>query len=311
MIISASRRTDIPAFYAPWFMNRIREGYVMVPNPFNSKQIKQVGLTPQDVDALVFWTRNPEPLFHGLDELERRGYPYYFLFTITGLGGILEKNVLPTDKAVNVFKRLSKRLDPKRVVWRFDPIIITDVSPPNTIIQTFERLSGLLEGFTEKAVFSFAALYKKVERNLAALKNREGIEFYNISASPDHMLEMAGKLADIASQRGMRLTPCCPQTDYSSLGLDPGGCVDPSVLEELTGLSFPKEKTQRKGCNCARSIDIGQYDSCLHGCVYCYAVHNRSAALVKRKRHNPDSPFMIGTPNDYPGCDHEAQGRLF
>ncbi|MFH1137217.1 MAG: DUF1848 domain-containing protein [Pseudomonadota bacterium] len=311
MIISASRRTDIPAFHAPWFMNRIRAGFVLVPNPFNPKQIRRVSLAPGDVSGLVFWTRNPEPLLTGLDELDRRGFPYYFLFTITGLPRILEKNTLPPDRAAEIFRRLSTRLGPGRVVWRFDPVIITDVSPPGAILENFTVLAERLSGSTDRVIFSFAEIYRKVKKNLDRLEREEGVRCRDLAASPGEMTDLAGKLAEVAAARGLRLQACCPQVDLTPAGLVPGKCVDPALLPGLTPEDFPRDKTQRPGCNCVASADIGQYDSCLHGCVYCYAVKNPEAALANRKRHDPDSPFMLGKPEDYPATPDPVQGRLF
>ncbi|MFH1090114.1 MAG: DUF1848 family protein, partial [Pseudomonadota bacterium] len=175
MIISASRRTDLPAFFASWFMNRIEAEYVLAVNPFNPRQIRRISLDPEEVEAIVFWTRDPTKLFPRLDELDQRGFFYYFLFTITGLPRRLEPQAPDYSSACRAFLDLSSRLGPERVIWRFDPILITDVSDEDQQVESFKKIAGRLSGATRRVIISFADIYKKVRQNLAALEKETGI----------------------------------------------------------------------------------------------------------------------------------------
>jgi DNA repair photolyase len=297
MIISASRRTDIPAFYSEWFMNRIREGYLFVQNPFNAQQIRRVDLSPDNVDIIVFWSKNPQPILRYLDELDERGYRYYFQFTFTAYPKLLEPSVAPMHELLGTFKTLSTKVGQEKVVWRFDPIIVSDVTPEHVVIDTFERLARQLRDSTSRVVISFVHLYKSVIRNLERLQKEKGVRFYDNSRSVEQVRRIAATLADIAHTNCTEIVSCAEKLDLSEEGIQHGKCIDDRLIKGLFGITVPgrKDKNQRMACQCVESQDIGQYNTCTHGCMYCYAASNRKQAHTNRALHDPKSPFLIRT----------------
>jgi len=294
MIISASRRTDIPAFYHHWFMNRIREGFVLTRNPFDDKQISRVSLLKEDVDAIVFWTRNAQHMHKYLPELDGMGHNYYFQYTITGFPRILDAHTPSPMIAVADFSKLSKSVGAGKVVWRYDPILLCEQLPVTEHKRLFAKIAEMLEGKTERVVISFADLYKKTEDNL---KKISGINYTDITAQKELMLDLVGEMSLVAKRHGMEILTCAEDVDLSQTGILKGKCIDDRLLEKEFGLRFDGKKDlgQRKECGCIKSIDIGQYNTCLHGCVYCYATANKEAALRNKERHDPDSPVLVGS----------------
>jgi hypothetical protein len=291
MIISASRRTDLPAFYGEWFAKRLESGSCLVANPFNPRQVTQVSLRRQDVTAFVFWTRDPRPFGAVLDRLDRDRLPYLFLFTLTGYGSPLEPFAPPVDEAVPAFQRLASRIGPERVVWRYDPIVLGPGLDVEDHCRRFESLAAALCGSTRSVRLSFVDLYHKTCRRLG-------------SAAPDFLTDPAqnraagqllGRLAAIASAHGIEAQTCAEPVDYSSHGVPPGACIDPSLLATVCGHDVPrsKDKGQRPYCRCAPSRDIGACDTCLHGCVYCYATSSHQVAVDRHRRHDPDAPSLM------------------
>lgn len=287
MIISASRRTDIPAFYAPWFMNRLREKYVLVKNPYNPKRISRVSLEPADIDCIVFWTRDPRPLIERWSEFQAYGIPYYFLYTITGYGRELEPNVPSREESVTALIELSRLCGPGRVIWRYDPIIFTDTMDLDFHRRRFTELASRLEGYTQRCIMSFIMMYAKCRRRLKDAK----------VILPDEQMkrETASSLFAIAVLHGMELRACAESLDLSGTGVAPAACIDGRLIESISGSAVHtrKDPGQRKGCGCVRSVDIGSYDTCVHGCRYCYAVTGVEGALRNRKRHDPVSPLLL------------------
>ena len=289
-IISVSRRTDIPAFYSTWFMNRVCEGRVRYANPFGGQQY-EVSLLPEDVHAFVFWSKDYMPLLKYLPELESRGYDFYFHFTITGLPAILEEHVPPLKEAIRTFKLLSERYGPKRVIWRFDPIIISNITGPDYYKAIFTEIAACLKGATERCYFSFACLYEKVRKNLLRLESTHHV----ICSDPDRTVKisLANDLADIASEYGITLYSCCGSYLVSGR-IKKAQCIDGELLYTL----FPHKPKQtkvnptRKECGCVVSRDIGGYDTCPHGCVYCYANINREMAYKRYSAHNPEADML-------------------
>jgi hypothetical protein len=290
MIISASRRTDIPAFYTSWFFNRLREGFALVRNPFNPRAVSRVPLVPSLAECIVFWTRNPSPLVTRLDELDSHGIPYYFQFTVTPYGRDLEAGMPPRDSLLRAFLDLAARIGPRRVRWRYDPIILTGEYTADFHFTQFERLARALGGSTERCVISFLHLYRKCRRNLSGA----GI----VTPESTGRMMMARKLAEIAGERGIALEWCAPEDDISGTGILPGKCVDGGLIESLGGTALPRKKDpgQRKNCGCAKSADIGAYDSCAHGCLYCYATADPARAAANLASHDPLSPMLTGRP---------------
>jgi len=298
MIISASRRTDIAAFYSQWFMNRIRAGSVQVRNPFNAKQIKEVSLKRDDVDVIVFWTRNPAKMMEHLDELDGNGFRYYFQFTITGFPRQIEKSVPNMEKAVEMFCALSKRLSPERVIWRFDPILLNTLVDESEHQRLFKEIAEQLEGFTQRVVISFADIYRKVSRNLNRLTHSidgQKINFYDITQELGTLEPFVTELVQIAEEHQLEIQSCAEDIDLAHLGIPDGKCIDDTLINQTFGLNLgvKKDKGQRKSCGCVQSIDIGQYNTCLHGCSYCYATYNPTLAQQNWQKHDENSSFLI------------------
>lgn len=295
MIISASRRSDIPAFYSEWFMNRIREGYVCVQNPFTPRRWTELDLRPRHIDAVVFWTKNPGPLFPYLDELEERGYKYYFQYTLTGYPPVMEPAVPALEKNIATFRALSEKVGPERVVWRFDPVLVSSVTTEAFILGTFQKIACLLEKHTRRVVTSFTHFYKKTLNNLNEVGRKNGIEFADVSSDIKRMERIAKRLSEIALAHSLRVYSCAGTHDLSDCGMERSKCIDEGLIREAFGISLNagKDASQRRECLCVESRDIGQYNTCLHGCVYCYA--NSSSELARRNMacHDPASPFLI------------------
>ena len=250
MILSVSRRTDIPGFYSDWFFNRIRDGFLYVRNPMNAHQISRINLSPEVVDCIVFWTKNPVPMLERLDELEK--YNYYFQFTITGFDRDMEPN-LPDKREVLIptFQRLSQQLGKERVIWRYDPIALNERYDADYHKRAFREIADSLAGHTEKAVISFVDLYAKIRRNMAKQKVRE--------ASDAEMLELAEHLVRIARERDLVVESCAERINLHSVGVEHGCCIDRRLIERLIGcpLKVDKDKNQRQECGCYESIDVG------------------------------------------------------
>ncbi len=286
MILSVSRRTDIPAFYSEWFFNRINEGFVLVRNPMNVHQVSRIKITPELVDCIVFWTKNAMPMLDRLDEL--KDYMYYFQYTINPYDKTIEQRVSEKTPIINSFKKISDKIGNDRVIWRYDPILITDVYDVNYHIRYFKEIAQRIQSYTNTCVISFVDLYKKTIRNLKGIEVREP----NVS----EMIELSSKLLQIAQSYGMKIQTCSEAIDLDRLGIPHGKCIDEKLIEHLIGwpLDVSKDKNQRKECGCVQSIDIGEYNTCDHNCLYCYANFNREKVVFKRKKHDPLSPMIIG-----------------
>jgi len=283
-IVSASRRTDIPAFYSEWLLNRLKAGTVQVANPFSGKEYT-VSLDPEQVAALVLWSKDFSALEPRLDELDRMGHRLYFLFSITGLPDFLEPNTPKTAEAAACLRRLSDRYGPGAVVWRFDPIILGNKTTPQWTRETFARLCRELEGATSRCITSFVDYYRKLDRAVRTL-SAKGTHLYEPTASL--RFERASDLLRIAQDHGIKLSACC-EPDLVEAGVEKASCVDGPAIYNHYGLGecpLPIRPT-RRGCGCTQSRDIGAYDTCAHGCLYCYANSNASAARKRAEGHDP------------------------
>ncbi len=289
MIISASRRTDIPAFYAEWLINRIRAGYCTVPNPFYRKQVYQVSLRPEEVDVIVFWTRNPRPLLAHLDELDQRGFRYYFQYTIVGNPRDLDPKSPPVKVAVDTFRALSDRLGPARVIWRYDPIVLSPQTPPDFHRANFQRLAEALRGCTQRSLVSTVNLYRKAKRRLVTVDADQ-------PWPAETLAELMRDLAALAQANGIDIFSCASEVDWQPCGIGAGKCVDDALIAKAFELPVlgKKDPGQRQSCGCVVSKDIGMYDSCLFGCRYCYATRDFARARQNYDRHDPQSPSLIG-----------------
>ena len=288
MIISASRRTDIPTYYSEWFFNRLREGYVLVRNPMNARQISRISLSPEAVDGIVFWTKNPVPMLSRLGELEP--YPYYFQFTLTAYGRDVEPN-LPGKNGVLIpaFQELSRMAGRERVVWRYDPIFLSDRYTVEYHCRYFRVLAAKLGEYTEKCTVSFLDFYRSTARNMRSLRIRE------MTAAQQR--EMMERFSEIAGEYGLYIDTCSEAISLEDLGISHASCVDRERLERIGGyrLKAGRDRNQRKECGCAASVDIGAYDTCGNGCLYCYATDSPPRAAERVRAHRPDSPILFGT----------------
>lgn len=292
MILSVSRRTDIPAFYSDWFFNRLKEGFVYVRNPMNIHQVSKITLSPDVIDCIVFWSKNPKPMLPRLYEL--KDYMYYFQYTINPYDKGIEGGVPKKEGVINTFKELSDKIGPKRVIWRYDPILLTEKMDMEYHIRYFTEIAKRLQGYTETCVISFVDLYKKTQTNLQGTQARE--------LSFNEMLELAAKLFIVARQYGITIQTCAEEIALETVGIKHGKCIDNALIEDLLGLKLvvSKDPNQRKECGCVQSIDIGEYNTCAHGCRYCYANFKESVVAQKRALHDPKSPLLVGNlgPND-------------
>ena len=286
MILSVSRRTDIPAFYSEWFFNRIKEGFVCVRNPMNRHQISKIQLTPALVDCIVFWSKNPKPMLNQLHLLN--DYMYYFQFTINPYNMGLEVGVPKKDSIIETFKQLSEKLGPKRVIWRYDPILLSNEIDISYHLKYFEAIASRLSGYTNTCVISFIDRYKKTQRNLQNTTARE--PYCN------EMLTLAMGIVKIATIYGIKVQSCAEEIELAQLGIHHGRCIDNILIEDLLGVKLvvSKDKNQRLECGCVQSIDIGEYNSCSHNCLYCYANYNQELVNKNKLLHNPLSPLLIG-----------------
>jgi DNA repair photolyase len=287
MILSVSRRTDIPAFYSDWFLNRISEGYAYVINPFNRKQVSKILLTPEVVDCIVFWTKNPKAMMSRLKGLQE--YNYYFQFTLTSYRLDIEENMPPKKEVIETFKALSEAIGKDRVVWRYDPILLNSYYTKEYHFQWFEKFMQELSPYTERCVISFLDFYKKTERNM---------EHLNIKPFEEQdIFEIAQRFSKVSDKYGVTLEACAEKIDLTGLGIKRGSCIDGNLIARLIGkdINIKKDDTQREECGCAKSVDIGQYNTCNHRCTYCYANYNHEKAAETYQKHMSSSSLITGS----------------
>ena len=297
MIISASRRTDIPAFYSEWFIRRINEGFFHSVNPFNPKKVRKFSLSSKDVDVIVFWSKNPKPLVQYLDRLTSKGYNYYFQFTLNDYPKIFDPFVPPIDKRIETFKDLSREIGFQKVIWRYDPIILSSITSLDYHIDKIYNISRKLNGYTERLVISFLDFYGKVKNRLKKLGEAEGIEFIDI-VDIDHtekLRYLAKQIREIAIDFNLKVFTCAEIIDFDNIGIEHGSCIDINLINDLFNLNLVsrKDKNQRKECLCGESVDMGIYDTCKFQCNYCYANTNLKKIGNNIKKHKSDSPTLV------------------
>ena len=301
MIISASYKTDIPAFYGEWFMNRLRAGYCMMVNPYNRNSIR-VDLSRRKVDAFVFWTKNLGPFMKSLRVVREMGYPFVVQYAITSYPRVLEQSVVRPERSAEHMRRLATEFGRRVAVWRYDTILLTSETPLDFHRRNFERLARLLEGTTDEAVVSFAQMYKKTKNNLCKAAAMYGFDWED--PYDDVKWRLAEELAVVAARYGMQLA-MCSQRQYLAPGVTDARCVDAERLSELAERPIrARLHGNRPDCGCYASRDIGEYDTCPHGCVYCYAVQNQDLAKRRYRAHDPASEYLV-EPSSY-----RAKSRL-
>ncbi len=286
MILSVSRRTDIPNYYAEWFINRIQEGFLYVKNPMNAHQVSRIQITPEVIDCIVFWTKNPAGIMKYLDDL--KDYPYYFQFTLTGYGTDIEKNI-PDKKKVMIprFQELAAKIGKERVIWRYDPIMFTDRYTEEYHLRAFRQIAENLKGYTEKCVISFVDTYRKNKVFLSKSDNdKSGAE----------LTAFAARLQKIAEKNGIQVASCSEEIDLSACGIAHNCCIDKELIERLAGgcLTAKKDKNQRLACGCIESVEVGSYNTCANGCAYCYATYDTHSVEDNCKKYDPNSPLLCG-----------------
>lgn len=288
MIINTGQRTDIPAFYAEWFANRLREGVVCVRNPYNPSQVSRYRLDPTVVDVIGFCTKDPTPMFPYMDLL--KNYGQYWFVIITPYGRDMEPNVPDKHRLLEDFKRLSEQVGVNAIGWRYDPILLSERYTTAYHLRAFETMASALEGYTQTAVISFIDLYPKVRRNFPEARE----------VRPEERIRLGKALIEIASTHGMIVKPCAEGDELAPYGADCGGCMRLGDYEKAIGkkLSAPKRKGTRAGCACYLACDIGAYNTCKHLCKYCYANAEPTRVLTQSRLHDPRSPFLIGNYRD-------------
>jgi hypothetical protein len=294
-IISASRRTDIPAYYSEWFMNRIRAGFCRVVNPLYPQQkTHPVNLSSDAVEGIVFWTRNPLPLMRYLDELDNKGYHYYFLHTLIGYPKSFDPGISGYEKAIGTFQALSSRLGPGRVRWRYDPIVFTQLTPPEWHQQRILEIAGSLQGFTEQMIFSFVIDYSHARQRYQKLKD-QGVCFMDVDDLRLRQEELVGWIGRTLPDFGITPCVCADQRDWSGRGIHKAQCVDGVLISGLNGQQqkYRKDPAQRVDCCCAASRDIGANNTCPAGCFYCYASKDDFLARKQYKDHDPCAEYLI------------------
>jgi DNA repair photolyase len=284
MIINTGQRTDIPAFYAEWFANRLKEGFVCVRNPYNPSQVSRYILDPAVVDVIGFCTKNPAPMFKHMDLL--KDYGQYWFVTITPYGRDIEPNVPDKHRLLEDFKKLSGIVGVNSTGWRYDPIFLSDRYTMNYHLRAFEEIASALEGMTKTVVISFIDLYPKVRRNFPEARE----------VSKEDRLALGKQIIRIAESHGMIVKPCAEVDELAEYGADCGGCMRIEDYEKAIGkpLKVPKKKGARAACACYLSCDIGAYNTCRHLCRYCYANAEPETVLAQSRLHDPSSPFLIG-----------------
>ncbi len=301
MIISASYKTDIPTFYGEWFMNRLQAGYCKMVNPYG-QQVYRVELTPESVDGFVFWTKNIGPFLKYLPEIWERGYPFIVQHTINGYPRELEVRVIDYPHTIEHMQRLAGESGSEVAVWRYDPIVISSLTPLDWHRQNFAGLAKGLAGATDEVVVSFAQIYKKTKRNMDWAAREFGLDWTEHERiSDEEVKSLIIDLAHIAKSYGMQLKICSQKKFLIPDVVEEARCVDADRLERVSHKPIAgkaKQKGNRKECGCFASKDIGEYDTCPHGCVYCYAVQNRDLALRRFKEHDPRGEFLF-PPKDY------------
>ena len=284
MIIQTGQRTDIPAFFADWFYERIKEGYVCVRNPMNPHQVSKIPVTRELTDCIVFWTKNPEPMLKRLDEL--KGYDYYFQYTMNGYGNDVEPHIPPLEKRMETFRMLSERIGKEKVIWRYDPILFSNTYTWEGHLKEIEYIAQNIGEYTEKCVFSFVDIYQsKNLKNIRHLGNR------NLSES--EMEQFLTELVKIAGKYNLKLATCAEAVDLERFGIGHNSCIDGNLISRITGWELKtKPDGQREHCQCVKCEEIGTYDTCPHGCVYCYANFRPEHVREKLKKYDVHSPIL-------------------
>lgn len=295
MIVSASHRTDIPAFYPTWFRRRLEAGWCKGVNAFSGKAYT-VDLSPEGCDGFVFWTKNAGPFMDALAEVQARGFPFVVQYTLTAYPRALETSVIDAEGSIARMHEIAERFGPAALVWRYDPVLFSEVTPPRWHRDTVAWLAERLEGTSDEAVFSVAQLYRKMVGNTNAAAEKHGFTWWNPSAGEKTAL--LDELARTVQRHGFAPRLCAQpelRPDPLLSPLAPARCIDAERLARVAGRAIGRQKAKgaRNGCECHQARDIGAYDTCPHGCCYCYAVQHPDIAKRRYRAHDPDSEFLV------------------
>lgn len=288
MIINTGNRTDIPAYYSEWFYNRIDEGFVFARNPYNPQQVTRYLLDPEVVDCIAFCTKNPRPMIRDLKYLS--AFNQFWAVTITPYGSEIEPGVPPAEEVMESFKELSDKVGRKCISWRYDPIFLTEKYNLDFHLQAFERMVQTLEGYTDMCVISFIDLYDKTKKNFPGVR----------AVGREERMKIGEEFVRIGADHGIRIYTCGEGAELESLGADCSGCLSKAVLERAIGMPLDIPKTSEKSaqtreeCSCILGADIGAYNTCGHGCLYCYANYDEETVKENMEQHDVYSPFLIG-----------------
>jgi len=288
MILSASRRTDIPAFYSEWLLNRLHAGFVLTRNPINHAQVSKIILNPDVVDCIVFWTKDPLNMLDKLDAIDKLGYKYYFQFTLTPYDKSVENGLRDKEEIMKTFCELSTRIGKDKVIWRYDPIILNEIFDFAFHKKQFSRLCSRLGKFARQCIISFVDMYPKLRTDIL----RE--------ISMNDMIELAEMISSTAKDFGITVKACCEKSFLHKYGIEQANCIDKALVESICGysLDLKRDKNQRDLCGCYESVDIGAYNTCKNGCIYCYANYSDVAVNNNCKRHDPRGELLIGQIGD-------------
>lgn len=283
MILFASGRTDIPAFYSNWFINRVKVGFVDVRNPFNQKLVSRIYFS--DVDLIMFCSKNPLPMINKLDILK---VPVLFHVTITPYGKDVEPNIPDKRLIIEGVKKLSLVLGIDNVVVRYDPIFLSDKYNVDYHIKAFDKLCKNLNGYVNKIIVSFMDEYKNVRSNKNILKYR--------AFTREDYKKIGEAFSKSAHDNGMSVQTCFEDEDLTEYGFVKGECLSHELAYILTGKKFKSSNVRKeKKCECVQMVDIGDYNSCMHMCKYCYANYDEKAVSNNFERHDDNSSLLIGS----------------
>lgn len=278
-------------------MNRIKEGYFHSVNPFSPNQVSRISLRPDDVDIIVFWTKNPLPLLKHLPELDASGYLYYFQFTLNDYPGWLEPGLPPASERIRTFGELSESIGADRVIWRYDPIILSTETPVDFHIERIGLIAQRLKPYTRRLTISFLDLYAKIKGRVRKLEKDRGIKLWDIvdSDHQDELRRLCAAIGSIGLVSNLDVVTCAEKLSLEQFGISHGSCIDPGLIQQLTGADVRpvKDPGQRNDCLCAPSVDMGAYNTCKNGCIYCYANASQRSIQQNLTRHSVTGPSLV------------------
>ncbi len=285
MIINTGARTDTVQYFTKWLLKRFEEGFVYSRNPLFSDKVTQFDLTPETVDCVIFCSKNYRPILNDITKITGR-FNTYFYYTITAYGKDIEPGVPTIEESIETLKELVSIVGKERTAWRYDPVLLTSDYTIRRHFETFDYMAEKITPFVDRCIFSFVEMYKKLQTNMPELMN----------FSIEDMNEIAEGLGRIAGKYGLYLQTCGTNGDFTKYGVHKSGCMTLEILGNANGIKFKnlKHKGLRTGCHCFEARGIGDYDTCLNGCKYCYANKNPKKASDNYKFHDPDSPLLLG-----------------